>query len=264
MTPPRPVPEVTLSRRGTVGPCPPSFAQERLWFFDQLEPRNPLYNIARPVHLTGRLDLGALQAALDAVVVRHEAVRTTLPSEDGRPVQLIAPPGPVTLTRIELDGNGAHPEPEAIQRLLVEEARRPFDLSRDLMLRATVFRLHAEQHILLLMMHHIASDGWSMGILVRELTECYTACVSGRRPTLPDLPIQYADYAQWQREWLRGPVLERALTYWTGHLAGLAPLELPTDRPRPSRQSYRGAREAFRIPGEIGRASCRERVFRTV
>ena len=133
-----------IPRRTEKGAAPlASFAQERLWFFDQLGPQSPLYNIARAVHLKGPLDLGALQAALDAIVARHEAVRTTLHWVDGRPVQRIAPPGPVNLERVELDGSGAHADPEAVQRLLVEEARRPFDLSRDLMLRATVFRLHA-------------------------------------------------------------------------------------------------------------------------
>jgi amino acid adenylation domain-containing protein len=251
VTPPSSAAPPPLRRREGSGPCPLSFAQERLWFLDQLEPQSPLYNIARAVRLRGPLDLGALQAALDAIAARHEAIRTALPSVDGRPLQLLSPPRPVDFARVDLDADGAPPDREAVLRLVEEEARRPFDLSRDLMLRGTVFRLRADEHILLLAMHHVASDGWSLGLLAHELSQCYTAHASGRPPSLPDLPIQYADYAQWQRDWLRGPALERALAYWKKQLADLAPLELPGDRPRPARQSYRGARERFRLPAEL-------------
>jgi aspartate racemase len=240
-----------IPRRATRGAPPLSFAQQRLWFIEQLEPRNPLYHITRAVRLRGSLDIGALQAALDAVVARHEAVRTTFQSVDGSPVQRVGPPRAVTLARIDLGAIGALSDLETVRRRLVDEAQRPYDLSRDLMLRAALFRFDARDHVLLLMMHHIATDAWSMGILARELSECYAASVAGRRPTLPDLPIQYGDYAEWQRQWFSGSVLEKSLRYWTEHLANLTPLELPTDHPRPARQTYRGGREAFRIPSEI-------------
>jgi amino acid adenylation domain-containing protein len=240
-----------LSRRRAEGPCPPSFAQERLWFFDQFEPRSPVYHIARALHLDGPLDLGALQAALDMVAARHEAIRTSFEAVDGRPVPRVAAAGPIPLARVDLESRGALTDSEAVAQFVADAARRPFDLSRDLMLRATLFRLGADRHILLFVMHHIASDGWSVQIFLRELAECYTASVSGRPARLRDLPVQYGDYAQWQRDGLRGPVLDRALTYWTRQLRDLTPLELPTDRPRPARQSYRGGREPFAISAEI-------------
>jgi aspartate racemase len=243
----------SIPRRGTSAPCPASFAQEEIWLFDQLVPQSAVFHIAQAVDLRGRLDRGALQEALDVVVARHEALRTTLQAIDGRPFQVIAPPRPVSLTLVELE-DGARSGPEDVQRRLVEDARRPFDLTRDLMLRVTLFRLHAEHHVLLLTMHHVASDGWSVGLLFRELTECYAACSSGRRPALQDLPIQYADYAQWQRDRQRGPALEQELAYWKRQLAHLTPLRLPTDRPRPVRQTYGGAREPFRIPAEAAAA----------
>jgi amino acid adenylation domain-containing protein len=244
-------PAAPLSRRRTAGPGPPSFAQERLWFFDQVEPRSPVYNVTRALHLDGPLDLGALQAALDVVVTRHEAIRTSLEAVDGRPVPRVAAPGPVPLARVDLESRHPRADSEAVARLLEEDARRPFDLSRDLMLRATLFRLGPERHILLLVMHHIASDGWSVQILLGEIAQCYTASVSGRPAHLPDLPVQYGDYAQWQRDRLRGPILDRALTYWTRQLRDLTPLELPADRPRPARQGYRGGREPFEVSAEI-------------
>ena len=228
-----------------------SFAQERLWFFDQLEPQSPVYNLPRTIHLKGTLDRAALQSALEAVATRHEAIRTTLHAEDGVPLQVVSPPGPVPLAFVDLDGPGGRADPQVVERRVVEEARRPFDLARDLMLRAALFRLRPEHHVLSLTMHHIASDGWSVGILFREIAECYAASVSGRPPVLPELPIQYKDYARRQRDDLSGPVRERALAYWTGQLGNLAPLDLPSDRPRPARQSYRGAREAFRVPPPI-------------
>lgn len=240
----------SIPRRERAGARPLSFAQERLWFFDQLEPRSALYNIGRAIELRGRLDPSALRRALEAVVARHDALRTTIQAVEGRPVQRVDPACPIDLPLVDLE-DGAHPGREALPALLAEEARRPFDLSRDMMLRAILFRVHAEEHVLVLTVHHIASDGWSLGLLFRELSEAYTACVAGRPPTFPDLPIQYADYAQWQREWLRGPTLERELVYWQGQLAGLTPLELPTDRPRPARQTYRGAREPFRLSAEF-------------
>jgi Condensation domain len=237
--------------RKTSDPYPLSSAQQRLWLFDQLEPGSPLYNIVRAVDLRGQLDPCALRAALDDVVARHEVLRTTLHAVEGHPVQVITPASSVNLPIVDLEADAARSDPDAVHTLLVEEGRRPFDLSRDLMLRAKLFRLHAEEHILLLTMHHIAFDGSSLALLFEELSEGYAAHASGRRLILPGLRIQYADYALWQAEWLCGPRLEGEFTYWKQQLAGLAPLELPTDRPRPVHQTFQGCREVFRLPDEV-------------
>jgi aspartate racemase len=243
------VPPPPLARRPSAGPCPLSFAQERLWFLEQLEPGSPLYNICRAFRLAGKLDQEMLGAALGAIVARHEALRTAFTSEDGHPLQVVNPPRPVDLTCVDLTGSGAGRE--SLPRALQEAARRPFDFSRDLMLRATLFQLAADEHVLLLAMHHVASDGWSLGILVEELSTRYAAAAGGRAAVLPALEIQYADFAAWQRRWLSGPALERALAYWKTQLAGLEPLELPADRARAPCQSYRGAKEQFRLSAEL-------------
>ncbi|HSF38816.1 MAG TPA: non-ribosomal peptide synthase/polyketide synthase [Thermoanaerobaculia bacterium] len=219
-----------------------SFAQQRLWFLDQLEPGNPFYAHLLGVRLQGRLDVPTLEATLSEVVRRHEVLRTTLPAVDGRPVQRIAPPAPVRLPRIDLSGLAeAQAEPE-LRKWSRQEAMRPFDLARGPLLRAVLFRLAPGEHVVLLNLHHIIFDGWSIGLLVREVAALYEALAAERPSPLPELPIQYADYAEWQRGWLQGEVLDGHLAYWKRHLAGSwKPLELPADRPRPARPSYRGA-----------------------
>ncbi|RPI05054.1 MAG: non-ribosomal peptide synthetase, partial [Zetaproteobacteria bacterium] len=238
-----------IPRRGDVGPHSLAFAQQRLWFLEQLEPASPLYNVHAAFRVQGALDAAALQTALDGLVARHEALRTTFAAPDGQPVQVVGAPRPVPLAVVDLT---AHPEPEreaACQRCLAAEIRRPFDLTRDLMLRALLVRLGADEHVLLVAKHHIASDGWSTGVLWRELSRLYAAAVAGRPPDLPALPIQYADYAIWQRQWLQGDVLAAQLAYWRDRLAGApAHLELPTDRPRPAVQTTRGAHRGRTLP----------------
>ncbi|HSF38965.1 MAG TPA: non-ribosomal peptide synthase/polyketide synthase [Thermoanaerobaculia bacterium] len=220
----------------------PSYAQQRLWFLDQLEPGNPFYTNLFGVRLTGRLEAGTLAKALSEIVRRHEVLRTTLPAIAGRPVQRIAPPRPVRLPLTDLSGCGAEVAEQELQAWSREEALRPFDLTRGPLLRAALFRLAPEQHVVFLTLHHIVIDAWSIGLLVREMAKLYQAFAAGQDSSLPELPIQYADFAEWQRDWMQGEVLEEHLAYWKRHLVGSwKPLELSADRPRPDRLSYRGA-----------------------
>ncbi|HEY0022716.1 MAG TPA: non-ribosomal peptide synthase/polyketide synthase [Longimicrobium sp.] len=232
-------PVVPAARTGAL---PLSFAQERLWFIDRLEPGSAVYNIPVARRLGGALDAAALERALGEIVRRHEALRTVFGEVDGTPVQVVAPFGGFSLPVEDLSGLGEADRVEAVRRRAGEEARRPFDLAAGPLFRAALLRLGAEEHVLLLTMHHIVSDGWSMGVLFRELSALHTAYGAGRESPLPELAVQYADYAVWQREQLAGEVLNGQLAYWKKRLAG-APelLELPTDRPRPPVQTYRGA-----------------------
>ena len=260
-----------IARRAGSGPVPLSFAQQRLWFLEQLYPGTPLHNISRALRLTGALDTEVLRRTLDAIAARHEALRTTIVTMNGTPMQVVAAASRVPLVLTDLRG-WAEPEREAeARRLILEEARRPFDLTRGPLFRGMLLRLGAEEHLLLLAMHHIVSDGWSMGILSRELTAFYEALTTGAPTGLPDLPIQYADYAVWQRERLQGERLERELVYWREQLQGAPPvIELPTDRPRPPVQSSRGAKQGILLPpgvtGQLRALSQREGVtlFTTV
>ncbi|HEX9940246.1 MAG TPA: amino acid adenylation domain-containing protein, partial [Longimicrobium sp.] len=228
-------------RRGG-GPAPLSFAQERLWFIDRLEPGSAVYNLPVARRLGGALDPAALERALGEIVRRHEALRTTFREVDGSAVQVITPFGGFTLPVEDLSGlSEADREVEA-RRRAAEEAVRPFDLSAGPLFRAALLRLGEEEHVLLLSMHHIVSDGWSLGVLFRELWALYEAYRAGGESPLAELAVQYPDYAAWQREQLAGEALDRQLSYWRERLAG-APelLQLPTDRPRPAVQTYRGA-----------------------
>jgi amino acid adenylation domain-containing protein len=231
---------------------PLSFAQQRLWFLDQLEPGNPFYNISTAVRLRGRLDVAALARTLRELVRRHESLRTTFSVVGGEPMQVISPAENFSLPLEDLSLLG-RPEREAeLERLAGEEAQRPFDLSTGPLLRARLLRLGAEEHAALFTMHHIVSDAWSLGVLVREVATLYAAYTQGRPPTLDELPLQYADFADWQRGWMQGEVLERELQYWRRRLAGAPPvLELPTDRPRPAVKSFRGATHSFLLPREL-------------
>jgi surfactin family lipopeptide synthetase A len=240
-----------IRRRGDAGPVPPSFAQQRLWFLDQLEPDSPLYNIPAGARIQGRLNRGALHRALEAIVARHEALRTTFATQDDHPVQVIAAPRPVALAVLDLAAHPADDREAECQRNLAAEIQRPFDLSRDLLLRATLVRLREDEHALLLVLHHIAADGWSLAVLYRELATLYGAFAQGHTAALPALSIQYADYAVWQRQWLQGAVLEAHLAYWRQQLVDLTPLELPTDRPRPAAQTFRGAHRTRILPPSL-------------
>jgi amino acid adenylation domain-containing protein len=239
----------SIPRRPGDGPPPASFAQERLWFLDQWEPDSPVYNLGSAFRLSGGLDVTALRQALNEIVRRHEVLRTSFGAQEGQPYQVIAPQLTVELPVVDLQGLPAAQREAEAQRLAREEMVRPFDLERGPLFRASLLRLGAGEHLLVVAMHHIVSDGWSDGILFRELEALYEAYHNGQSSPLAELPIQYADFAVWQREWLQGEVLERQLSYWTEQLRGAPPsLELPTDRPRPSLQSYRGAGQSLLLP----------------
>jgi amino acid adenylation domain-containing protein len=240
------LPLVPVPRDGEI---PLSFGQQRLWVLDRLEPGSPVYNIAQAVRLRGRLDAGVLGRALGEVVRRHEALRTTFGTVDGRPVQIIATATDAALRVIDLRHLPDGERNAEARRLADEETLRPFNLEQGPPARFTLLRVGAAEALLVLNVHHIVSDGWSSGILVRELLALYDAFAHGRPSPLPELPLQYADFAVWQRRWLQGDVLEAQVTWWREQLAG-APglLDLPTDRPRPRVQTYRGAREMVVVP----------------
>jgi amino acid adenylation domain-containing protein len=241
------------------GALPLSFAQQRLWFLDQLETNSPLYNNTSALRLAGALDRAALERSLNEIVRRHEVLRTSFANESGRPVQVIHPELALDLPVIDLRHlPRAEGEAEAL-RLANEAAHLPFDLARGPLVRVTLVRLADEEHIALLTVHHIISDGWSVGVFVREIAALYAAFVAGRPSPLPDLPVQYADVAAWQRSWLEGGAddngvspLQRQLDYWRQQLAGSpGVLTLPTDQPRPALQSFRGAHHYFHLPREL-------------
>ncbi|MEA2567250.1 MAG: hypothetical protein QOD49_2427, partial [Actinomycetota bacterium] len=230
------------------GPLPLSFAQQRLWFLNEFEPNSSEYITPTALHLRGELDAEALNAALNALVARHESLRTTFGAVDGRGVQVVHPPYDVVVPVVGLSGLPG-PEREAgLSRILEEEATTPFDLSRGPLLRVRLVRLAGDEHVLTLMLHHIVTDGWSMGVLIEELSTLYGAALRGEEPNLPALPVQYADFASWQRDRLSGEFLDERLEYWRRHLDGVAPLELPTDRPRPAVHTSAGALHEFEVP----------------
>jgi amino acid adenylation domain-containing protein len=232
---------------------PLSFAQQRLWFLHQLEPESPFYNIPFAVRLAGELDVDALRGALAEIVRRHEALRTTFRADAAGSWQVVHPAPdsfelPVADVRV-LPGEWAEGE---VLRLMADEAEHPFDLRRDPMLRALLIRIAEREHVLVLNLHHVAGDGWSIGVLFRELAALYGALRDGTSSPLAALPVQYADFAAWQRAWLRDEVLDAQLAYWRARLAGAPPvLELPTDRARPAVQSHRGEVRAFDVSTQV-------------
>jgi natural product biosynthesis luciferase-like monooxygenase protein len=249
----RPAGDGAIPRRGPSERAPLSFAQQRLWFLHQMDPEGRLYNIPQAFRIVGDLDVDALRRALNAVVARHEALRTTFWAEGEAPAQVVAAGRPVDLRALDLRGR---PDPGAeARRLLSEEARRPFDLSADLMLRALLLRTGQKDHLLLLTLHHIAADGWSLGVLFEEVSALYRAFCAGGEASLPDPPVQYADFSEWQRRRLKGALLDGQLSYWRQHLGGDLPaLDLPVDRPRPPVQTFRGATHGFALPRPLGGA----------
>ena len=236
-------------------PLPLSFAQLRLWFLDQLEPGNLFYNMPMAVRMVGRLDVDALDRALNEIIRRHEVLRTSFADEGGEPYQIIHPEMRLDAPIEDLsDLPEAEREVRAIE-LARAEVRKPFDLATGPLLRARLLRLGDEEHIAVLVLHHIVADAWSIGVFLGELAALYNAFVAAQSSPLPELPIQYADYAVWQRNWLQGEVLEKQLAYWREKLAGAPPLlELPTDHPRPAIQTANGATHNFHIPKELADA----------
>ncbi|HEX8189045.1 MAG TPA: condensation domain-containing protein, partial [Pyrinomonadaceae bacterium] len=243
---------------------PVSYAQRRLWFLDQLEPGSATYNIPAAVRLRGPLDLAALEQTFRELVRRHESLRTRFTTLDGQPVQVIDPDADFELSPVDLESLPEAEREAESRRLMRQEAGRGFDLSRGPLFRLTLLRLAPDEHVLLLVLHHIISDGWSMGVLVSELGALYDAFSRGAESPLEELPIQYADYAAWQREHLTGETLEAQLAYWRERLQGAPVLELPTDRPRPAAQSFRGATHTSvlseELTGELRRVSRAEGV----
>ncbi len=237
---------------------PLSFAQQRLWFLDQLEPHSSFYNLPEGIRLRGPLDVEALERSLATIINRHESLRTTFALIGGEPVQEIHAASEFRLPLLDLSGLPESEREAEAQRLAREEASAPFDLAVGPLLRARLFRLREEEHVVLLTLHHIISDGWSMGVLIKEVVQLYSAFSSREESAiaaLPSLPIQYADYAVWQREWLSGEVLERQLSYWRKQLQGAAPvLELPTDKPRPAVQSFNGASQTLKLDAQSSAA----------
>ena len=238
---------------GRDGDPPLSFAQQRMWILDQLEPGSSTYNVPGAVELKGPLHLASLEQAIDAIVTRHEVLRSTFRrSPTGEPKQVIGEPRARRLPVTDLGSLSRDDAENAVSRLLLSEAEDPFDLTTGPLLRVSVLRLAPERHIVVFTMHHIVSDAWSTGVLIRELSELYQALVTGHSSLLPPLEIQYADYASWQRSWLDGEVLKTQLAYWERQLEG-APdqLDLPVDRPRGSDVTHNGAREEFVLPGRL-------------
>src|SRR5215207_4058341 len=235
-----------IPRREESGPAPLSFAQQRLWFLDQFEPGNPAYNLLNTVLLQGKLDSVALEKSFSEVIRRHEALRTTFDVRDGNPVQIIASPKPFNLQVVDIRHLSEAERESVVQNLIKQQTS--FDLKRGPLLRITLVRLRDQEHVLLLAMHHIMSDAWSMGVLVDEVVTIYEGYLAGREVVLPSLPIQYADFAAWQRKWLQGDVLEEQFAYWQQQLGGTLPiLELPADRPRPALQTYNGSSLSFSL-----------------
>ena len=237
------------------GTAPLSFAQQRLWVIDRMQPGGAFYTMPVPLDIRGPLDAAALERALGALVARHESLRTTFAERGGVPVQVIHPPAPFSLPADDLSRLAPEERAAEARRRIDADANTGFDLEAGPLFRARLLRLAADEHVLLLCMHHIVSDGWSMGVLQRELGALYAASHAGRPDPLPPPALQYADFAVWQREHLRGETLERHLDFWRLALEGAPPaLELPTDRPRPAVESHRGAIVRRTVPAELANA----------
>ncbi len=238
---------------------PLSFAQQRLWFLDQLQPGHSAYNISQSMHLVGQLNVAALDQSFNELIRRHEILRTTFTAVDGEPIQIIAPTLSFKLQLVDLQELPEDKRKGEVLRLAYEEAQQPFDLAKSPLLRVTLLRQTETEQALLLTMHHIISDGWSIGVLIHEITILYKAFSNGKPSLrystltqLPELSIQYADFAVWQRQWLQGKQLETQLAYWKQQLGSRLPIvELPTDRKRPTIQTFSGARESLILPKSL-------------
>lgn len=242
-------------QQAPAGTCfPLSFAQQRLWFLAQLAPGNPFYNIPAAISLKGRLDPRALERSFQEIVRRHAALRTTFTTVNNEPVQVISANTEVKLTVIDLHTVAATDRQRISQQFATTEAQHPFNLETGPLLRVTLLQFDPTEATLLITLHHIVADGWSLGVLMKELACCYRAFVEGESPDLPALPIQYTDFADWQRQWLQGSVLETQLAYWQRQLQDLPILNLPSDRPRPATPTYQGATCPIQIPTALAQA----------
>src|ERR1041385_4588101 len=231
---------------------PQSFAQRRLWILDKLQPGNPAYNIPQPMRFRGKLDTRVFERVLNEIVRRHESLRTRFSSTTEAPVQIVEPFSQFTLPIVDLTHLPQDEREPAARKLGNQDAHQSFDLSQAPLWRAQLLRLAEEDHVLLLTLHHIVTDAWSLSVLLKEIIQLYKAFSAGQESPLPELPIQYADYCLWQSERLQGEVLERQLAYWKKNLAGApALLELPTDRVRRPVQSYNGTRTVVHLGKEL-------------
>ncbi|MBE9185474.1 amino acid adenylation domain-containing protein [Microcoleus sp. LEGE 07076] len=242
---------LNISSEAEVFVFPASFAQQRLWFLDQFAPENPFYNVVTALRLTGSLNLTALEQTFNEIVRRHETLRTTFAAVSGQPMQIISLNSQITFQILELEHLPPEQRQTEAQKITATESLRPFNLSTGPLMRVTILQVTNTEHILLLNMHHIASDDWSIGVLIRELEAIYTALINQQPSPLPELSLQYADFAEWQREWLQGEVLETQLAYWRQQLHGISVLNLPTDRPAPARQNYRGKTQYLELPKQL-------------
>src|SRR6266404_9400929 len=234
-----------IPRRANREVAPLSYNQQGLWVLNQLMPGTSLYHTPMAVRLTGVLNVTALERALNSIVARHDALRTTFTTLEGTPSQVIASEALLELPLIDLSSELDTEREPAAQRLLQHEARRPFELSLGPLVRSILVRLCEQEHILLVTTHHIVTDGWSVGIFQRELSALYKAFAAGEAPDLPELPLHYPDYSSWQRRSFTGDLYESQLSYWKKQFATLPQaLELPTDHPRPSVQALRAFRGA--------------------
>ncbi|MBV9386823.1 MAG: amino acid adenylation domain-containing protein [Chroococcidiopsidaceae cyanobacterium CP_BM_ER_R8_30] len=275
------MPETKLTATARGSSLPLSFAQQRLWFLEQLVPGNPFYNVSTAMRLTGtlkatpvaapatqrsagatssgapfaaqerKLNIAALEQSFNEILRRHDTLRTSFWMQAGSPIQVIAPEILLSLPVVDLQSLDVEAQSSQVQTLAVAEAQKPFNLAHPPLLRVQLLQLNAAEFVLLLTLHHIISDGWSIGVLMRELGTLYRAFASGQPSPLAELPLQYADFAQWQRNWLQGDMLKAQLKYWQQQLADLPTLELPIDRPRPAIQSYRGARRALKLASDL-------------
>lgn len=244
-----------IPRRASRDTAPLSFAQQRIWFLEQLQPGTGLYNVASRIRLQGVLHPDALARAVEGLVARHESLRTTFPAVDGQPFQVIAETVPVEVPVLDLAELPEAEREATARRLAAEEVRRPFDLAQGPLFRTRLLRLGPEEHLLLVSLHHIVSDAWSMGVWFRELGALYEGFTSGTTGALPELPVQYADYAAWQREWLQGEALDSQLAYWRDQFRSEpAPLPLPVSRARPEHQTHAGGRVRFSLPADLAGA----------
>ena len=229
-----------------------SFAQQRLWFLHRLAPESNAYNIPNALHASGPLNLKALEQSINEIRRRHEVLRTTLAVHKGQPVQIIIPAEEEELPLVDLSDVPDAEQQTLAQQLIETESNRAFDLERETALRVSVLRLKPDEHIVLFTMHHVASDSWSMDVLVREVATLYEAFSNGKPSPLPELAIQYADFAVWQRQWLQGAELDKQQNYWKRQLSGMPlSLELPVDHPRPAKETYRGALQTIDLSKEL-------------
>jgi len=246
------LPAITPAPRD--GRIPLSSGQQRLWFLDQLDPGSPLYNNFAALRLNGEMDAALLERCLNEIVARHESLRTTFADVDGQPVQIIAPELKLVLPLENLQNLEPAEQEAKVRQIALQEATTPFNLAQGPLLRFKLLQLDAGEHVIFITMHHIISDGWSVGVFIRETAALYAAFAAGQPSPLLPLPIQYADYAQWQQNWLQGKALQEQSAYWQTQLADLPVLELPTDRPRPAVQTTRGASHWFRLSPELSDA----------